>query len=87
MCVQGDMCLRFILMYTYRGSPHTSQISHLLLNGKIGYSIQELVAKVKDNFLYNLLLMTAVVSNIFEKWLQDFVSFGNPRHTMYEALT
>ena len=29
-------------------------------------------------FLYTLLLMSAVVGNIFEKWLQNFVSFGNP---------
>ena len=29
-------------------------------------------------FLYNLFLRSALVSNIFGKWLQDFASFGNP---------
>ena len=28
--------------------------------------------------LYNLLLRSALVSNIIGKWLQDFISFGNP---------
>ena len=33
-------------------------------------------------FLYNLLLRSALVSNIFGKWLQDFVSFRNPCETL-----
>ena len=32
---------------------------------------------------YFLLFMSAVVNNIFEKWLLDFVSFGNPCTCMY----
>ena len=35
-------------------------------------------------FLYNLLLRSALVSNIFGKWLQDFVSFRNPWYYSYK---
>ena len=35
------------------------------------------VANFRQRSLYNLRLRSALISNIFGKWLQDFVSFGN----------
>ena len=61
-----------------RGSLHTSQISHLLLYPSLWLLVPGLSSQFCHYFLYNLFLMSAVVAEIFEKWLQDFVSFGNP---------
>ena len=68
----------------YKGSLHTSQISHLLLYPSLWLLVPGLSSHY---FLYNLLLTSAVVGNIFEKWLQDFVSFRNPCYTDYSAVT
>ena len=61
-----------------KGSLRTSQISHLLLYPSLWLLVPGLSSQFCHYFLYNLLLMSAVVGNIFEKRLQDFVSFGNP---------
>ena len=64
----------------YRGSLHASQIRHLLLYLSLWLLVPGLSHHFYHNFLYNLLLMSALVGNIFDKWLQDPVNFGNPWH-------
>ena len=61
--------------------PHTSQISHLLLD----LSLWLLVPGLSSQFLPYLpvqptlkVTTCALVSNILGKWLHDFISFGNP---------
>ena len=60
-----------------RGSLHTSQVSHLLLYLSLWLLFPGLSSHFCYCFLYNLVLRSALVSNIFEKWLQDFECFGN----------
>ena len=62
----------------YRGSLHTSQISHLLLYPSLRLLVPGLSSHFCHCFLYNQLLRSTLVSNIFGKWVQDSVSFGNP---------
>ena len=72
------LLMAFVTMHT-RGSLHTSQISHLLLHPSLRLLVPGLSSHFCHCFLYNLLLRyVALVGNILEKWLQDFVSFGNP---------
>ena len=66
------------LTHDIRGSLHTSQNSHLLLYPSLWLLALGLSSHFCHCFLYNLLLRSTLVSNFFEKWLQDFVSFGNP---------
>ena len=61
----------------FRGPLHTSQISHLLLYPLLWLLVPGLSNHFCHCSHYNLLLRSALVSNIFGKWLQDFVSFGN----------
>ena len=69
---------RGALHYITRGSLCTSQISHLLLYPSLRLVVPGLSGHFHYYFLYNLLLRATLVGNIFEKWLQDFVRFGNP---------
>ena len=64
-----------------RDSLNASQISHLLVYPSLRQLVPGLSSPFCNRFLYNLFLRSAasaLVSNIFGKWLQDFVSFGNP---------
>ena len=64
--------------YANRGAPHhSSQISHLLLYPSLWLPVLGLSSHFHHCLFCNLLLTSALVGNIFEKWLQDFVSFGN----------
>ena len=54
---------------------HYSQITHLLLYPSFWLLLSGLSSHY---FPYNLPLLSTVEGNIFEKWLQGFVSFGNP---------
>ena len=64
----------------YRGSLHTSQISHLLQYP----SLWLLALGLCSHFFFQLFHIqptfevSALVGNILEKWLHDFVCFGNP---------
>ena len=61
-----------------RGSPHTSQISHLLPYPSLWLLVPGLNSQLLPLFPIQLAFISAVVGNIFQKWLQDFVTFGNP---------
>ena len=64
------------MVYLFRGSLHTS---HLLMYPSLWLLVPGLSSHFCHCFLYNQLLRSTLVSNIFgEKWLQDSVSFGNP---------
>ena len=61
--------------YCCTGVPYTS---HLLLYPLHWLLVLGLSSHFHHCFLYNLLLSPTLVSNIFEKWLQDYVRLGNP---------
>ena len=62
-----------------RGSPHTSQISHLILYPSLWLLVPGLSSQFFAIISYTTgFLMSAMVGNIFEKWLLDVVTFGNP---------
>ena len=66
------------LMPHRRDSLHTSQISHLLLYPSLWLLVPGLSGQFLPLFLYNMLLMSAVIAKIFEKWLQDFCKLWEP---------
>ena len=62
----------------YSGSPHTSQISHLLLYPSLWLQKSERSSHFyhyQQSLLWYVLLL---ISNIAEKWLEHFLSLGNP---------
>jgi hypothetical protein len=63
---------------TLRGSPHTSQISHLLLYPSLWLLVPGLSSQFCHYFLYNLLLRAALVSNIWGEMATRFCKLREP---------
>ena len=72
------------LMAKYKVLPYYSRVLYALVKLAIYYCILHfgyiLVLGLSSHFLP---LMSVVVGNIFEKWLQDLISFGNPCILLY----
>ena len=78
-----DMILRWQCWdYMYvLGVPHTPAklaICYNILHPSLWLLVPGLSSQFCHTFLYNVLLRSLLVSNIFGKSPQDFVSFGNP---------
>ena len=69
-------------VHTIRGSPHTSQIGHLLQYP----SLWLVSSQSLPLFPMQLTFEVTPVGNIFVKWLQGIASFGNPWQCSYSNI-